>query len=76
LKPEQLMIGYKVSSRRQGPEHSASGVIIQLQDGELRLVWPKASAEKARSCLQGLVISEGGRRPPFFLLSIRKAGTA
>jgi branched-chain amino acid transport system substrate-binding protein len=42
LKPNQLMMGYK------GQNILASGVIIQLQDGEHYVsVWPKAGAEKA-----------------------------
>jgi len=49
LKPEQLMIGYKgVKFDDKGQNILASGVIIQLQDGENYVsVWPKASAEKA-----------------------------
>ena len=48
LKPEQLMIGYKgVKFDDKGQNILASGVIIQLQDGENYVtVWPKASAEK------------------------------
>jgi branched-chain amino acid transport system substrate-binding protein len=49
LKPEQLMIGYKgVKFDDKGQNILASGVIIQLQDGENYVsVWPKAGAEKA-----------------------------
>ena len=48
LKPEQLMMGYKgVKFDDKGQNISASGVIIQLQDGENYVsVWPKASATK------------------------------
>jgi branched-chain amino acid transport system substrate-binding protein len=48
LKPDQLMIGYKgVKFDEKGQNVLASGVIIQLQDGENYVpVWPKASAEK------------------------------
>src|SRR6516165_8084368 len=48
LKPEQLMIGYKgVKFDDKGQNIMASGVMIQLQDGENYVtVWPKASAEK------------------------------
>jgi len=48
LKPEQLMIGYKgVKFDDKGQNILASGVIIQLQDGENYVtVWPKAAAEK------------------------------
>ena len=48
LKPEQLMIGYKgVKFDDKGQNILASGVIVQLQDGENYVrVWPKASAEK------------------------------
>ncbi len=48
LKPDQLMIGYKgVKFDDKGQNILASGVIIQLQDGENYVaVWPKASAEK------------------------------
>jgi branched-chain amino acid transport system substrate-binding protein len=48
LKPEQLMIGYKgVKFDDKGQNILASGVIIQLQDGEnYTAVWPKANAEK------------------------------
>ena len=49
LKPEQLMIGYKgVKFDDKGQNILASGVIIQLQDGENYVaVWPKASADRA-----------------------------
>src|ERR1700730_18447026 len=49
LKPEQLMMGYKgVKFDDKGQNTLASGLIIQLQDGEnYTAVWPKASAEKA-----------------------------
>jgi branched-chain amino acid transport system substrate-binding protein len=48
LKPEQLMMGYKgVKFDDKGQNILASGVIIQLQDGENYVaVWPKANAEK------------------------------
>ncbi len=48
LKPDQLMIGYKgVKFDDKGQNVLASGVIIQLQDGEnYSTVWPKANAEK------------------------------
>jgi branched-chain amino acid transport system substrate-binding protein len=48
LKPEQLMMGYKgVKFDDKGQNILASGVIIQLQDGENYVaVWPKAGAEK------------------------------
>ena len=48
LRPEQLMIGYKgVKFDDKGQNILASGVIVQLQDGENYVtVWPKASAEK------------------------------
>ena len=57
------MMGYKgVKFDDKGQNMLASGVIIQLQDGENYVaVWPKASAEKAAGhALQGLVISRGG----------------
>lgn len=49
LKPEQIMMGYKgVKFDDKGQNVLASGLIIQLQDGENYVaVWPKASAEKA-----------------------------
>jgi branched-chain amino acid transport system substrate-binding protein len=49
LKPGQLMMGYKgVKFDEKGQNILASGLIIQLQDGENYVaVWPKASAEKA-----------------------------
>src|SRR5712691_5069978 len=49
LKPNQLMMGYKgVKFDDKGQNVLASGIIIQLQDGENYVaVWPKASAEKA-----------------------------
>jgi len=49
LKPEQLMMGYKgVKFDDKGQNVLASGLIIQLQDGENYVsVWPKANAEKA-----------------------------
>src|SRR5206468_11951062 len=49
LKPEQLMMGYRgVKFDDKGQNTLASGLIIQLQDGEnYTAVWPKASAEKA-----------------------------
>ena len=48
LKPNQLMMGYKgVKFDDKGQNTLASGVIIQLQDGESYVsVWPQASAEK------------------------------
>jgi len=48
LKPDQLMMGYKgVKFDDKGQNVLASGIIIQLQDGENYFaVWPKASAEK------------------------------
>src|ERR1700730_3604832 len=48
LKPDQLMMGYKgVKFDEKGQNTLASGVIIQLQDGENYVaVWPKAGAEK------------------------------
>ncbi len=49
LKPNQLMMGYKgVKFDEKGQNILASGVIIQLQDGENYVaVYPKANAEKA-----------------------------
>jgi branched-chain amino acid transport system substrate-binding protein len=49
LKPEQLMVGYKgVKFDDNGQNILASGLIIQLQDGEnYTAVWPKANAVKA-----------------------------
>jgi branched-chain amino acid transport system substrate-binding protein len=49
LKPDQIMMGYKgVKFDDKGQNILASGLIIQLQDGENYVsVWPKASAEKA-----------------------------
>jgi branched-chain amino acid transport system substrate-binding protein len=49
LKPEQIVLGYKgIKFDDKGQNILASGVIIQLQDGENYVsVWPKASAEKA-----------------------------
>src|ERR1700754_1316493 len=49
LKPDQLMIGYKgVKFDDKGQNVLASGLIIQLQDGENYVaVWPKANAETA-----------------------------
>src|ERR1700722_3909228 len=49
LKPDQLMMGYKgVKFDEKGQNVLASGLIIQLQDGENYVaVWPKANAEKA-----------------------------
>jgi branched-chain amino acid transport system substrate-binding protein len=49
LKPDQLMMGYKgVKFDEKGQNILASGLIIQLQDGENYVaVWPKAGAEKA-----------------------------
>ncbi|HVV40508.1 MAG TPA: ABC transporter substrate-binding protein [Nitrobacter sp.] len=49
LKPDQLMIGYKgVKFDDKGQNILASGLMIQLQDGEHYVaVWPKANAVKA-----------------------------
>jgi branched-chain amino acid transport system substrate-binding protein len=49
LKPDQLMIGYKgVKFDDKGQNTLASGILIQLQDGENYVaVWPKANAAKA-----------------------------
>jgi branched-chain amino acid transport system substrate-binding protein len=49
LKPDQLMMGYKgVKFDEKGQNVLASGLVIQLQDGENYVaVWPKANAEKA-----------------------------
>ncbi len=49
LKPNQLMMGYKgVKFDEKGQNVLASGVIIQLQDGENYVaVYPKSNAEKA-----------------------------
>jgi branched-chain amino acid transport system substrate-binding protein len=49
LKPDQLMMGYRgVKFDDKGQNSLASGIIIQLQDGENYVaVYPKASAEKA-----------------------------
>jgi branched-chain amino acid transport system substrate-binding protein len=49
LKPDQLMIGYKgVKFDDKGQNTLASGILIQLQDGENYVaVWPKANATKA-----------------------------
>jgi branched-chain amino acid transport system substrate-binding protein len=49
LKPDQIMMGYKgVRFDDKGQNTLASGLIIQLQDGENYVpVWPKPSAEKA-----------------------------
>jgi branched-chain amino acid transport system substrate-binding protein len=49
LKPDQLMIGYRgVKFDDKGQNILASGVIIQLQDGENYVgVWPKAGADKS-----------------------------
>jgi branched-chain amino acid transport system substrate-binding protein len=48
LKPDQLIMGYKgVKFDDKGQNILASGVMIQLQDGENYVgVWPKASASK------------------------------
>ena len=48
LKPDQLVLGYKgIKFDEKGQNVLASGVIIQLQDGENYVtVWPKASAVK------------------------------
>lgn len=49
LKPEQLMMGYKgVKFDDKGQNVLASGLIIQLQDGENYVsVWPKSNAQKS-----------------------------
>jgi branched-chain amino acid transport system substrate-binding protein len=49
LKPDQLMMGYKgVKFDDKGQNILASGLIIQLQDGENYVaVWPKGNAAKA-----------------------------
>ncbi|MBR0751740.1 ABC transporter substrate-binding protein [Bradyrhizobium jicamae] len=49
MKPEQLMMGYKgIKFDDKGQNILASGLIIQLQDGENYVaVFPKANAEKA-----------------------------
>jgi branched-chain amino acid transport system substrate-binding protein len=49
LKPDQLMIGYKgVKFDDKGQNTLASGVMIQLQDGENYVgVWPKTGTTKA-----------------------------
>ncbi len=49
LKPDQLIMGYKgVKFDDKGQNILASGLIIQLQDGEnYTAVWPKANAAKA-----------------------------
>jgi branched-chain amino acid transport system substrate-binding protein len=49
LKPDQLMIGYKgVKFDDKGQNTLASGVMIQLQDGENYVgVWPKTATTKA-----------------------------
>jgi branched-chain amino acid transport system substrate-binding protein len=48
LKPDQLMIGYKgVKFDDKGQNTLASGILIQLQDGENYVaVWPKTNAVK------------------------------
>ena len=49
LKPDQLIMGYKgVKFDDKGQNILASGLIIQLQDGENYVaVWPKTNADKA-----------------------------
>jgi branched-chain amino acid transport system substrate-binding protein len=49
LKPDQLLMGYKgVKFDDKGQNVLASGLIIQLQDGENYVaVWPKGNAQKA-----------------------------
>jgi branched-chain amino acid transport system substrate-binding protein len=49
LKPDQLMMGYKgIKFDDKGQNTLASGLLIQLQDGENYVaVWPKASAAKS-----------------------------
>src|ERR1700692_980014 len=48
MKPDQLMMGYKgIKFDEKGQNVLASGLVIQLQDGENYVaVWPKANAEK------------------------------
>lgn len=48
FKPDQLMMGYKgVKFDEKGQNILASGLVIQLQDGENYVpVWPKTSAQK------------------------------
>src|ERR1700686_389163 len=49
LKPDQLMVGYKgIKFDDKGQNTLASGLLIQLQDGENYVaVWPKAGAAKS-----------------------------
>jgi branched-chain amino acid transport system substrate-binding protein len=49
LKPDQLMMGFKgVKFDSKGQNILASGVMIQLQDGQHYVaVWPKSNAQKA-----------------------------
>src|ERR1700694_3987418 len=49
LKPDQLRMGYKgIKFDEKGQNTLASGLLIQLQDGENYVaVWPKASAAKS-----------------------------
>src|SRR3984957_8160211 len=49
LKPDQMMMGYKgIQFDEKGQNALASGLVIQLQDGENYVaVWPKGNAEKA-----------------------------
>ena len=72
LKPDQLMMGYKgVKFDDKGQNILASGLIIQLQDGENYVsVWPKDERrEAAGHALQGLVTDqEGGRSVPPFIV--------
>ena len=73
LKPDQLMMGYKgVKFDDKGQNILASGVIIQLQDGENYItVWPKTNArESRRSCptRAGDIQKGRGRCPALFIL--------
>ena len=75
LKPDQLIMGYKgVKFDEKGQNILASGLVIQLQDGENYVpVWPKASAKNAAEyAVQGLVILSGAGRQsrPFPLPSM------
>ena len=75
LKPDQLIMGYKgVKFDDKGQNILASGLVIQLQDGENYVpVWPKATGQDgAGVALQGLVrIVRAGRqsRPLYFVAS-------
>ena len=71
LKPDQLIMGYKgVKFDDKGQNMLASGLVIQLQDGENYVpVWPKAAAKTApHDAVQGLVmIGRGGTSVPPFI---------